>query len=59
MNDFKLNIAQSEALSAIDIVRKRGITRGVAVLPTATGKTILSIQDSMNFKEVVSMRMSY
>lgn len=47
---FKLNLAQKEALTSLDLVRMKGTKKGVAVLPTGTGKTILSIQDSLKFK---------
>lgn len=42
MKSFKLNYAQINALKAIRLAEKNGIKKGVIVLPTGTGKTILS-----------------
>lgn len=46
---IKPNYLQERVLEALDLYRKKGWKRGVVVLPTGTGKTILSALDSKRF----------
>jgi superfamily II DNA or RNA helicase len=47
---IKPNPLQNEALQALDFYRNKGWKKGVVILPTGTGKTILSALDAKRIK---------
>ncbi len=51
LDEYQLspNPIQMEALHSLDFYRNRGWRKGIVVLPTGTGKTILSALDSKRF----------
>lgn len=48
-NAIEANEIQQEALHALNFHRNQGYTKGVVILPTGTGKTILSALDASKF----------
>jgi len=46
---IKPNVLQQEALQALEFYRAKGWRKGVIILPTGTGKTILSAIDAKRF----------
>ncbi len=46
---IKPNVLQQEALQALEFYRTKGWRKGVVILPTGTGKTILSAIDAKRF----------